>query len=97
MKNNKNEQQKVKKAVELLNAEMKTKYPKGSFIVFSTTQNKDEEPATTSCSWYNKVGGEVTQDKIVDRPAEWQNIPYEEAKRISEMFDKCMFCDLRYV
>jgi len=90
-----------KQSMELLNTELKVKYPPGSYIMFSTRHNKGEKPATTSCGWYDKVGGkkagEVRQKKnIIPGPPEWQNIPYEEAEKIAEMFADHMFLDLVY-
>jgi hypothetical protein len=97
MKENEDEQSQMK-AIEVLNSEMKVKYPVGSTIMFSTSYNKGEKPVTTSCGWYDKVGGTARPLKnIVDKPAEWQNIPYEEAEKIGEMFDKCMHVNIAYV
>lgn len=92
---------KRKRALELVTGEIKPKYPKNSKIQFSGSCNKGEEPVTVSCSWYNKVGrpdGKVVDRKnIVSSPPEWQNITYEEAKKISEMFDDCSFLIIQYV
>jgi hypothetical protein len=100
MKEDKDEQR--VKAVELVNTELKVKYPPGSYIMFSTTCNKGEKIVTTSCAFYDKVGGkkphEIRQRKnIVSKPPEWQNIPFEEAEKIGEMFDRCEHINLRYV
>jgi hypothetical protein len=90
-----------RRAAELLNAEMKIKYPKNSMICFESKRNKGEEIKTVSCCWYNKVGrpdGKLPNRKDhISKPPEWQNIPYEEAKKIAEMFDKNMFLNLHYV
>lgn len=89
---------KIKQVAKLLNAEMKTRYPKNSVIVFSSSCNKGEKPLTASCGWYNKVGGKkVNVKNIVSSPPEWQNIPYEEAEKIAGMFDRNYFLDLVYV
>lgn len=101
MKETEDEQSQMK-AVELVNSELTIKYPAGSYIMFSTEYYKGEKPATTSCAWYDKVGGkkpgEIRNRKnIVSQPPEWQNIPYEEAEKIAEMFDDSMFLNLVYV
>lgn len=101
MNNTQKKALKRKRALELVTGEIKTKYPKNSIVVFGSKYNKGEKPVTASCSWYNKVGRpdgkEVNIKNIMDGPPEWQNIPYEEAQKISEMFDKCLFINLRYV
>ncbi len=71
-----------------------TKYPKGSCIVFSASYNKGENPASVSCSWYNKTG--IQGENIVSRPPEWQNITIEEMHKICEMFDKHLYMPLVY-
>jgi hypothetical protein len=96
MNNTRKKELKRRQAIAVLNG-MPVKYPKGSFIMFSTSYNKGEEPATTSCSWYDKVGGKCPLKHRISRPPEWQNIPYAEAKKIAEMFDDRMFCDIVYV
>jgi|GEM_PF-5157608 len=95
MKKRQNTQSQMK-AMELLNTEMKVKYPAGSYIMFSTNHNEGEKPATTSCAWYDKIGGKRPLKNIVSKPPEWQNIPYEEAEKIAEMFDRNMFLNLVY-
>ena len=80
----------------LLNSEMKVKYPAGSTIMFSNNYNKGEKPATTSCAWYDKVGGKFPLKNIVSKPPEWQNIPYEEAEKIAGMFDRNWFLNMVY-
>jgi len=89
-------------ALALVNMELKIKYPKNSIIVFnSVCKNGEKIPVTVSCSWYNKKGrpdGKLPKSRdIMSGPPEWQNIPYEEAQKIAEMFDKNMFWNLRYM
>jgi hypothetical protein len=97
MNNTRKKEIKRRQALAMLNSEMKIQYPKGSFIMFSTSHKKGEEPATTSCSWYNKVGGKKPWKHIVNKPPEWQNIPYAEAKKIRELFADGVFMDIVYV
>ena len=95
MNNTQKKEIKRRQAIALLNG-MKIKYPKGSKIVFSTSYRKGETPAFTSCSWYDKVGGKSPLKHIISKPPEWQNIPYAEARKIAEMFDRRMFMDIVY-
>lgn len=75
-------------ALGAVGSEIKTKYPPGSFIMFSGSRDKDEELKTVSCNWYDKVGGSKPYKHIVSKPPEWQNISKEEADKIIEMFDE---------
>jgi len=89
---------KEKQALDLLGTELKVKYPPGSKIVFSAQYHKGEGPVTTSCSWYDKVGGkERPRKNIQSPPPEWINMPYEEALKIGEMFDECFHMNIVYV
>ncbi len=96
MNKKKENQSKDKEAAKLLNEEVKTKYPKGSYIIFSATFKKGENPATTSCTLYNPVNRKHT-DKIVSCPPEWQNITMEKADEIAEMFDECQHINMVFV
>jgi hypothetical protein len=97
MNNTQKKALKRKRTLELLSGEIKTKYPAGSKIQFTGSCNKGEEPVTVSCSWYDKVGGKKPLKNFVDKPPEWQNIPYEEAEKISKLFDDCSFLIIQYV
>lgn len=91
MKKNKEKKSGEEQTLELLGKEMKTKYPPGSYIVFNGSYNKGEKPGNVSCGWYNKVGGKKREEKnFVSKPPEWQNIPYEKALEIAEMFSDHM-------
>jgi hypothetical protein len=100
MNNTRKKEIKRRRAIDILNG-MQVKYPKNSIIVFKGECKKGEKPVTVSCSWYNKVGrpdGKSAQKKnIMDGPPEWQNIAYEEALKIAEMFDTNWFLNLNYV
>jgi hypothetical protein len=89
------------RAMELLTGEIKTKYPKNSMIVFHGECVNGEDPVTLSCGWYNKKGRPdgkmVNRKNIVSKPPEWQNIPYDEALKIAEIFDNNMILKLNYV
>jgi hypothetical protein len=99
MKNTKEKLVKKEKVLETLNAEMKTKYPPGTKIMFTGSCNQGEEPETVSCAWYDKVGAPpgTHRKHSVYKPLEWQNIPYKQAKEISAMFDDDMFMIINYV
>ena len=92
---------KRRQALEMLKTEVKIKYPKNSNIMFESVSENGEKPKTASCCWYNKVGrpdGKSPNRKdVIFKPPEWQNIPYEEAEKIIEMFDDNIFLNLKYV
>jgi len=94
--NTKTKKVKVKRTMQLLNTQAKTKYPSGSSILFSFNGKKDEKPGTWSCCWYNKVGTDPKKN-IVSKPPEWQNISYEEALEICAMFDKHICLRMKFV
>ena len=93
-----NKQVQDNKALQLLDTDVIVKYPEGSFISFGGYCDEGEKNRIVSCSWYDKVGGKKRDKRnTVRNPPEWQNIPYEEAEKIIEMFDKNIFLNLRYV
>ncbi len=80
--------EKKNRALGMVGTEYKTKYPKGSYIMFEGSRMKEEELKTVSCSWYDKVGGPKPYKHIISAPPEWQNIPIEKADEIAELFDE---------
>lgn len=84
------------KVMEMVGKELKPKYPNGSCVVFSSDRKQGEKIITMSCDWYNKVGTDPKKN-IVSKPPEWQNIPYEEAMKICDMFSKHYCLNLVYV
>jgi hypothetical protein len=84
-----------KRVLDMVKSDVKTtKYPKGSFIMFTAEHNKGEQPESVSCCWYNKTA--IRGKNIVRNPPEWQNISMEEADKIVEMFDKYLYMPLVY-
>ncbi len=82
---------------QLLKTGIKAKYPKGSFIAFTAPDSiKGQKTTTVSCAWYNKVGDGFSNKDIVSRPPEWQNIPYERALEIADLFDDSILTGFVY-
>jgi hypothetical protein len=79
----------------MVGTEFKTKYPKGSCIMFTASHKKGEKPASVSCCWYNKTG--IKGKNLVSNPPEWQNISMEEMDKIFEMFDEHLYMPIVYV
>jgi hypothetical protein len=88
MKHKIKKQTEEKQSIDLLNTQIKTKYPPGSYIMFEGFRKKEEKLTTLSCCYYDKVGGERPLKNIVRNPPEWQNLPVEEASKICDMFDR---------
>lgn len=100
MKREISEEDEIKLAIETLNNEATRKYPKGSYIMFTSESNKGDENVLLSCAYYNKMYFPKKNEYIkylIYNPPEWQNMTKEEALKICAMFDRQTIMNLVYV
>lgn len=94
------EEDEIKSAIKVLNNEATTKYPKGSYIMFSSKSNEGDKNIQLSCDYHNKMYSPEKSDYykyLVMRPPEWQKLTEEEALKICAMFDKHTIMNLVFV
>jgi hypothetical protein len=94
------EEEEITLAIETLNNEATRKYPKGSYIMFTSESNKGDKNVLLSCAYHNKMYSPKKNDfykYLVSKPPEWQNLTKEEALKICAMFDRHTIMNLVYV